>query len=498
MTRMDIGAAIRQQMLSVLIDAIGRPGAASAPTAAAGVSPPTPVASTGTHAGGLATGAAIPLPPLRPGAEVFARVIAVTPEGDATIAIGDRLAAARIAGHALPEAARQPGATLLLRVDATGETPRFTLIRVEPAPLAARPPGLDPTLAAGLSQRAPLGLATDGAPAAARALPGAVLDVPDPARPEALRLKAGPPALPAVIQATAAAAAPRQASAAALFAEIAPLVERADAPLPPAAAATARALLDGRLDGEAPIAPESLKQAIQRAAVPAEALVARGDPAIADVKTMIVALRSLLALAEQRPATGGPEPDAEPPHRDLGPAAIRPALPRLDTEAEPTAIVGTLAREADQAVERSRLHQIASLPDARPDLRPGEAVRQQLSFDLPLALGQQTAIAGFRIEREKRGGKQAQGGAIDSWGVRFAIDADGLGPVQAHLRLTGNAVSVSLWAEDTATRQQFLESLPLLEAALAESALDIGELAILAGRPVDPKPQAGLFLDRSS
>ncbi len=250
MTRMDIGAAIRQQMLSVLIDAIGRPGAASAPTPAAGVSPPTPVASTGTHAGGLATGAAIPLPPLRPGAEVFARVIAVTPEGDATIAIGDRLAAARIAGHALPEAARQPGATLLLRVDATGETPRFTLIRVEPAPVAARPPGLDPTLAAGLSQRAPLGLATDGAPAAARALPGAVLDVPDPARPEALRLKAGPPALPAVIQATAAAAAPRQASAAALFAEIAPLVGRADAPLPPAAAATARALLDGRLDGE--------------------------------------------------------------------------------------------------------------------------------------------------------------------------------------------------------------------------------------------------------
>ncbi len=173
-------------------------------------------------------------------------------------------------------------------------------------------------------------------------------------------------------------------------------------------------------------------------------------------------------------------------------------MPRLDTEAEPTAIAGTLAREADQAVERSRLHQIASLPDARPDLRPGEAVRQHLSFDLPLALGQQTAIAGFRIEREKRGGKHAQGGAIDSWGVRFAIDADGLGPVQAHLRLTGNAVSVSLWAEDTATRQQFLESLPLLEAALAESALDIGELAILAGRPVDPKPQAGLFLDRSS
>ncbi len=177
---MDIGAAIRQQMLSVLIDAIGRSGAASATNPAAGVSPPNPVASTGTHAGGLATGAAIPLPPLRPGAEVFARVVAVTPDGDATIAIGDRMAAARIAGHALPEAARQPGATLLLRVESTGETPRFTLMRVEPAPLAPRPPGLDPALLPGPSQRPQFGLATDGAAATTRALPAPFSTCPIP------------------------------------------------------------------------------------------------------------------------------------------------------------------------------------------------------------------------------------------------------------------------------------------------------------------------------
>ncbi len=325
-------------------------------------------------------------------------------------------------------------------------------------------------------------------------LPAALVDTPEAARLDSVRLKAELPALPAVVQATAAAAAPRQASAAALFAELAPLVERADTPLPPAAVATARVLLDTRLDGDRPIAPEVLKDAIQRAAVPAEALVARGEPATPDVKTMIVALRNLLALADRRPAPGAPEPDAEPPHRDGGPAAIRPALPRLGPEAEPQTVVAAIAREADQAVERTRLHQIASLPDTR----PAEQARQHLSFDLPVALGQQTAIAGFRIEREKRRGKNADNGPIDSWGVRFAIDADGLGPVQAHLRLTGNAVSVSLWAEDTATRQQFLESLPTLEAALAESALDIGELAILGGRPAEPKPQAGLFLDRSS
>ncbi len=264
---MDIGAAIRQQMLSVLIDAIGRPGTASSPATAQGVSPPAPVAATGASAGGLVPGAAILLPPLRPGAEVFARVIATTPDGAATIAIGDRLLAARIAGEALPAAARQPGATLLLKVETTGETPRFSLLGVQPAsnPSGAAAPA---PLPAEIAPRSPLASRGSVAPEAVRTLPAAILDVPDPARPEALRLKAEPPTLQAVIQTAAAAAAPRQASAAALFAELAPLVERADAPLPPAAVTTARALLASRLDGESPIAPQALKEAIQRAAVP--------------------------------------------------------------------------------------------------------------------------------------------------------------------------------------------------------------------------------------
>ncbi len=133
---MDVGAAIRQQMLSVLIDAIGKPGGSIPAGPASGVSPPNPVTSTGARPGGLSPGMAIPLPPLQPGAEVFARVIDTNPAGDATIAIGDRVVTARIAGQSLPEMARQPGATLLLKVETAGETPRFTLLHVDPA----RPP----------------------------------------------------------------------------------------------------------------------------------------------------------------------------------------------------------------------------------------------------------------------------------------------------------------------------------------------------------------------
>ncbi len=487
---MDVGAAIRQQMLSMLIDTIGKQ--AAIPAGAPAISALAQAGSTGARPGENMPGALAQLPPLQPGAQVFARVIEAPANGDAVIAIGDRMVTARIAGQAMPEAARQPGATLLLRLETTGETPRFTLLQAEPAANGPRQPTASPVgleAAARAGQAATAGIA--GEPARVR--PQVLIEAAEPLSTPAPRGKIEAPSLPALLQASAATAATRQSSAALLFAELAPLLGRPDAPLQPAATAVAQMIFQSRLDAEQPISPQALKDAVQRSAVPAEALVARGETAVPDMKTLVAALRGLLATAERRPPpeTG---PDAEPPHRDGSPSAIRPALPRLEPDAEPRMVAGALVREADQTVERSRLHQLASLPDPK----PLEATRQHLSFELPLALGQQTAIAGFRIERDKGRARNADNRPVDSWGVRFAIDADGLGPVQAHLRLTGQAVSVSLWAEDVGTRQRFLDALPTLEAALAENALDIGELMILGGRPAEAKPPSGLFLDRSS
>ena len=499
---MDVGAAIKQQMLNVLIDAIGRTGASPTADGTPAVSPLSPASPLGSRPGGLAQQALqTALSQIPAGAQVSARVVEWTPAGEAVLDIGHNLVTAQISGKMLPPEARLPGATLLLRVEVAGEIPRFSLVQVAPTLNPGRPSPAEPALSAGAPAASTGSTRGEPAPDAARtilagALRGATAGVSDGLKdlaPTLVRSRSETPALSTVMQATTTAAATRQGSAAPLFAELAQLIDQPGPSLPPAALATARILVDSRLDGERPIAPEGLKEAIQRAAVPAEALVARGEPNIPDVKTLIVALRSLLALADRQP-NAGLAPDAEPPHRDGAPAAVRPALPRLEIDADAGHVATILTREADQAVERSRLHQLASLPETR----PGDQTRQHLSFDLPLALGQQTAIAGFRIDREKRQSKAANSGAIDSWGVRFAIDADGLGPVHAHLRLTGSAVSVSLWAEDRTTRQRFLDALPTLEAALAENALDIGELAILGGRPADPKPQAGLFLNRSS
>jgi Flagellar hook-length control protein FliK len=301
------------------------------------------------------------------------------------------------------------------------------------------------------------------------------------------------PVAAAVTRATAEAAV-RQGSAAPLYADLAAVLPRAEAALPRPIAALAEAILATRLDGGKPVLAEDLKQAIARSGVLQEANLARGEPAPLDAKALLTTLRDLLRTDAQRFTP--PAQDAEPPRRDGAVTAQKAAAPLLAVETDPKVIAGTLAREADQAVERLKLHQLASLPEPR-QAAQDPARPQQLSFELPIALGQQTAMAGFRIEREKRRAREANGQTVDIWGVRFAIDADVLGPVHAHVRLSGQTISVSLWAEDSATHRAFVASVPMLEAALKDNALEIGDLMVFPGRPAEPKRAAsGHFLDR--
>jgi len=498
---MEIGAAIKQQMLSVLIDALGQPGA-NAPGASKPAGSPATSPTSGRDPASLL---ALPV-----GARIAATVAAVTPQGGIMLKVGDQLIRADASAGELPAQARRPGASLVLRVETTGSVPRLSIQAVEsPAP-GARPatltPGAAPPASAALPIVQPAVIATAPPVLPSAASPAAppeadIVEFPlptpvrDSSAPERGAATRGPPADPAilasVLRSAAASAAPRQGSAAPLFADLAALAARGDAPLPRAAEVIAQALLRSRLDGERPATPEAIKEAVGRFAVSAEAVAARGEPPALDFKSLILTLRALLPESDRRAA---PVPDAEPPHRDGAAAALRPALPRIGPNADTRALTATLAGELDQAAGRAKLHQLASLPEPRTN----DVQRQLLSFDLPIAFGPQTALAGFRIERERRRGQETASGAVDVWGVRFAINADGMGPVHAQLKLAGGAVSVRLWAEEPATRAAFAAALPSLEAALADSALDIGELTVMAGRPAEPRADAGRFLDRSS
>ncbi|MGL4634871.1 MAG: flagellar hook-length control protein FliK [Beijerinckiaceae bacterium] len=449
---MDITTAIRSQMLGQLIAALGSGSAASAATAKT---------TTNLNAASL-------------GQIFMATVMGEAGEGKLALQINGQQLTADVRGTPLPDSAKQPGAQIALKLDVAGDTPRLSFVGVELQGKAAPNAGANqPQLTATGTIRI---VAATPAPTA-----------------EARQLSQADIKASTITQATREAAA-RQGSAAPLFADLATLAGKPVEGLPKAVTEIARLLLDTRLNGEAPIKTTDLKQAIAMTGLFSEAQAARTGAAPLDTKMLLTVLRDLVQPNAERSIPT--QADAEPPRRDGALQAQRPALPTLPVEADIKTTVTTLGREAEQALERVKLHQIASLPDQRQQTDPTRP--QQLSFELPIAFGQQTAMAGFRLEREKH--KSAKTGqTVDSWGVRFAIDADVLGPVHAHVRLAGQTISVSLWAETPATHRAFVEAMPMLEAALNDNALDVGELMVFAGKPAETKAAvSGHFLDRRS
>lgn len=434
---MDIVAAARAQMLGQLIDAIGRPALAQ-----------------GAPAQGLST-------TLTAGQTLMAKVVGTLPDGQLALRIGGKSVVADTRGQPLPPDARQPGATLRLTVEAGGPSPRLTLSGTEPPPPGfSRAPATD---AAG-----PVPIIRLSAPAAAA---GSV------------------PPLQAALKDAVAAAAARQGSAAPLYANLAAVAHRPDAALPESVRLIAGSLLDGRIDTTRPITPDALRQALAMATGAADAPI--------DVRTLLATLKALLPKATDA-AQHRAETPPEPPRRDAAPISQRPVMATLGAEADARTISATLHRDAEQALERAKLQTYAALPEARANAPADTSRPPPLLAEIPLAFGQQTAMLGLKVERDRRR-RRDDGMPVDSWGIRFAIETDEIGAVHAHLKLQGRTLDVSLWADEAGTHGAFVAALPLLEAALRDAALDVGELAVFNGRPRDTtKPSAGHFVDVSS
>jgi hypothetical protein len=446
---MDIAAAARAQMLGQLIDAVA-PAAGTAQRQAGGLSPSLAAA-------------------LAAGRTMTATVLGEIAGGRIALQLGGQAVAAEIRGAALPAGALRPGATLALSVESGGATPSLALAGFEPPP-----PGFTRTPPPRAPADAPL-VRLAGAPETRPPIPGAA---------------AAATPLQAALREALPTAAARQGGAAPLYADLGALAARPGVDLPEPVARIASLLLGSRLDAERTVTPEALRQAV--------ATAAGGSADAPDLKTLLATLKALLPAAADATAAPRAEQRPEPPRGDSPPVAQKPAAPALPPDADSKLAATILRQEAEQALERAKLHAYAGLPEARPGA-PGEAPRQtHLQVEIPLAFGQQTAMMGLKVERDARR-KDADGAPVDVWGVRFAIETDEIGAVHAHLRLAGRALSVSLWAEDRRTRAAFAEALPLLEAALRDGALEVGELAVFAGRPQEPtRAASGHFLDVSS
>src|ERR1043166_1978123 len=301
-----------------------------------------------------------------------------------------------------------------------------------------------------------------------------------------------PPAPRAESTATAVqAAASRQGGLGPLLADLEQAV-KTDA-LPQPLAALAARLLDARISPDG-VSPEGLRQALARSGLFLEASLATGRPLDAglDVKAVLLVLRHMLkAWAETEPPTGPaavtPANAPPPPYRGAPPSAQPAAHALLPAYAPAGTVAQRILAETDAALARQTLLQVASLPENESGSQAG-ARAAQWAFEIPMALGQGSAIPQFEITRD---GHTAEVEASFTWRVRFSVNLEPMGPVHALIALAGGRGAVTLWAEREASAAHLRANGGLLENALRAATPAPREIQFRVGAPAAPPRAAG-------
>jgi len=287
-----------------------------------------------------------------------------------------------------------------------------------------------------------------------------------------------------------------------LKANLEAMLARTDAPLPQAVREAIQTVLGQR--PAAPVTGDALKP--QNAAQQSALLLggANTQP-MGDLKSALLGLRQVLQnwLAPKMEATL-PQPLANTPVAANAPA---PPLRHGPTVPQPPALPGVLdamplreagmrlLAETDAALSRHTMLQIASLPDDPAAPRSADNA-QRLVLDIPLVTPQGTAIVQLRIERDEK--KNGKGRNASVWQAMFSIDTEPLGPVHARVAMVGEVANVSLFAEREGSAAALRDNILLLQAGLAEAAVEPGDILCAKGAPATPAAAPGLFVDRAS
>ncbi len=204
----------------------------------------------------------------------------------------------------------------------------------------------------------------------------------------------------------------------------------------------------------------------------AEGAAALGGDRGADLGAALLRLAAALKAGMPPPSSAAGEP------RD---AAPRPPLPPLlsdapQPQARPASPAGLddlpgflrgLLHHAEAAVARLQLHQLANLDSA-------DAKAPQWLLELPVRTAEGADLFHLAIREEETHSAAANGDA--AWQVELAFDLEGLGPIQARVRLAGGTVSVGFHAEQPATLHLLEARLEHFGAMLREQGLEVGRL----------------------
>lgn len=162
-----------------------------------------------------------------------------------------------------------------------------------------------------------------------------------------------------------------------------------------------------------------------------------------------------------------------PPMRGQAPlpqAAVQATLQALDPA---TTLRAELQAQAEAAVARMQLTQLASLPQ---DKDSG----LEWLFDLPIRRGENTDAWSLQVRRDGGQGKD-EANRAPSWTVQLAFDLPGLGPMQARVMLRGEQISTWFWATQAQTVPFLDQHLHELRKELESAGLEVAELSCQQG-----------------
>lgn len=271
----------------------------------------------------------------------------------------------------------------------------------------------------------------------------------------------------------------RQQNAAPLLARLVAVIARPD--LPPDVRQAALKVLAARVSLDA-LPPDGA--ALRNAIAAASPQPGQKNPASGLLELRQALGRLIVGGVEMRHAN----PDRmAPPLRGDAPRAA-PASSPLSAEGDRQELVQQLAAQADGAIARHRLLQLAAQPaDARGPSGP------ELRVEVPMMLAGETGMVQFVIERDARRSRSKR---ERGWRMRFALNFSALGEVGADVSLMGRRASVAMWADSAETAAALAALADDLAPALARHGLDLGSFELRRGpRPTTPATP-GQLLDR--
>ncbi|WP_298983333.1 flagellar hook-length control protein FliK [uncultured Roseibium sp.] len=295
----------------------------------------------------------------------------------------------------------------------------------------------------------------------------------------------------------------QQASYSALFAQIGSLMSAQTAgkvSMPDAVVKAMQQILGLRLNAGQPPTAQSLQQAVSQSGQFHEAGLARsggGNMPLPDLKSVLLSFKSLLRSMGAEEQISRPAGQAAPPARHGSPQGQAPQAASGFWAGAAAQNLQALLKDTDASLARLRLNQLVNSGLAGEEGPRAASRPMDVVLELPLALGQETAIMQMQIGRDGNGSHQ-EDDHEPAWRLRFALDLTATGPLEAAISLRGGGTYASLWVDRKETFDNLNSLRETMEAAFADAGLDLQEFRLIRGLPPRTAARYGALIDRQS